>query len=137
MRAQFIPVRTRDDEQMPIAGTGFRLHPNRQVAQSGAIPLRDTAPAAVPILQSPEFHTQNRGMQFIEPAVLTDDLGRIVLALAVIAEKPALLRKPRIGRDDHSAISVGPKVFRRIETKRRCTPESATSPPTGVAAMSL
>src|SRR5215469_4715012 len=104
MCAQSIPLGSCDDEQMPIAGTGFRLHPNRQLTERGAIPLRNMAPAAVPILQFPELHTQDRGMQFIEPAVLTEDLGRIILALAVIVEKATLLSETGIGCDDHATI---------------------------------
>src|SRR5215467_8976453 len=76
-------------------------------------------------------------MQFIEPAVLTEDVRRMILVLAVIADKTALLRQPRIGRDDHPAVPVRPQILGRVETKGGCTPESATSAPVGIAAMSL
>src|SRR5262249_30688700 len=76
-------------------------------------------------------------MQFIEPAVLTEDVRRIILVLAVIADKTALLRQPEIGRYDHTAVSVRPQILGRVKTKRGRTPESATSAPTGIAAMSL
>src|SRR6267142_5334933 len=107
---------------MIMAGSSFRLRAQRQIGKCFAVPRRNLAPAPIPVVERPQFDAQDRGMEFVETAVLTEAFGRIALMLAIVAQKPRPPNDFRVRRHDDSSITVRTQILRRIETEcGRCT----------------
>src|SRR5688572_24350462 len=78
-----------------------------------------------------------RGLQFVEPAVVSQDLRGVILPLAIVPQQAGLACNLGVGRDDHAAVSISAEVFRGVKTERSRRSEGAASPPGRIAAMSL
>ena len=72
--AELISLWRRDDEQMTVARTCFRLESDRQLSKCLAIPFGDGAAAIVPLVEPPKLDAQDRSVQLVEAAVLSQDL---------------------------------------------------------------
>src|SRR5262249_57269772 len=119
------------------AGSGLGVEPDGQFAQRCSIFCCDSPSPAIPLIKSSELHTEDCSVDFIQPAVPSQCLGSIILPLAVIAQQPDLLGNCRIGRNDHSTVAIGSKVFCGIEAERSSAPIRTTPSPICMAAVSL
>ena len=76
-------------------------------------------------------------MQFVQPAILSKALRRVILTLAIVTQKACALGKTGIRRRNHSAITVSPEIFCRIETESRGLAEGTAASPLRIAAVRL
>src|SRR5688500_4516285 len=135
--SECIPFGCDDDEQMVIAPACFFLCRDREFCKCRAVDRGNLTPAAVRSFQSLKFDAQDRRLQFVEPAVVSQDLRSVILPLAIVPQQAGLARNLGVGRDDHAAVSVTAEVFRGVKTERSRGSEGAASTPGRVAAMSL
>src|SRR5262245_24187688 len=137
MGSQFIPIGKHDRKDVVVAGAGLGLHRDRQALQFLAVNGRNFTTPAVPVIKFSQSNAQYSGMYFVETAVVSDHLAVIIFTLAVVPKQARSLRYRPIGGDDHAAITVRSKIFRRIKTEGRCKPKRSASAPARLTAVSL
>src|SRR2546430_1892988 len=79
--------------------------------------LGQAAPRLVPGVESTELHAQNRCLDLVEPAVVTELLVVVAAALSVVGEHPNALGKVLVCRDHDSSIPDRAPVLRRVEAE--------------------
>src|SRR5688572_13456148 len=87
MAAQMVAFGSRHDEQMVIAPACLLLNPEREFRERRSVDCRYLAPAAVSAVETLQLDAEDRGLKFIQPAVVTRYLGGIVLPLTIVPQQ--------------------------------------------------
>src|SRR5882672_3253125 len=73
VRPQLVSFGSCDDKEMIVARSTLRLQSQRQVGECFAVPPGNLASAAIAVIKCPQFDAQDRGMELVKAAVLTED----------------------------------------------------------------
>ena len=76
-----------------------------------------------------QFHAQNRGLHFVEPAVPTPLGAQILRCLPVIAQGAQTPGQLFIVGDDHSGVTVRPQILTGVKTQATEASHRACLPP--------
>src|SRR5580658_9230485 len=81
------------------------------------IELGVVSAGGIPLFQIFQFHSENRCLQRVEPAVVTSEEVVILLFLAVITQHLQAFCDLAVIGDNHAAVPIGAQVFPGIEAE--------------------
>ena len=110
---------------------------DRQAAESRTITQRNRPARFILGIQVRQLHAQERGLQFIQPGIITLDVVVILHARAVIAQNLHIVGQRTIIGRDRPAIAQRAQILSRIKTKSRGMPQAARAPFVIARAMGL
>src|SRR3989338_3629342 len=121
-----------DDEEMPNVRPAppARIGKHRRKsAQSLEVTLRDRRAFFVPSGKFRKSPVQDRGLQFLQPAVYSLHLILIPLGLTILADPPHPLGELGVVGRHRAAVAEGAEILRRIKTERVYVSEGANLSP--------